>query len=221
MSSEVNHSSYQALEESTSILLDISGQIMTRKPHEDLLRDIIECSKMLLNAEASSLLLYDPAADRLVFHIVDGGTADVIKAQSLDLGEGTAGWVAQHRETLHLPDCHADPRFNANFDKLTGFRTRNMICTPMLYRDRLVGVIQVMNKANKGDFSAQDVRFLGYLAGQCAIAIENNRLVSVEIEAEQISAELETARNIQQKILPSVLPQVTGASIDFRLIPAK
>ncbi|MCC5926433.1 MAG: SpoIIE family protein phosphatase [Bacteroidetes bacterium] len=212
---------YRALEQQTGVLLDISGQIMTRKPHQELLKDIIDCSKSLLSAEASSLLLYNEAEERLHFHLVEGGSAEVIKTRSLALGEGTAGWVAQQREPLHLPDCHADPRFNANFDKITGFRTRNMICTPMLYRDRLVGVIQVMNKANEEAFTPQDVRFLGYLAGQCAIAIENNRLVSVEIESKQLSAELETARNIQQKTLPSSLPEISGVSIDFRLIPAR
>ena len=211
---------YRALEQQTSVLLDVSGQIMTRKPHDELLRDIIECSKSLLSAEASSLLLYDPSDERLYFHVVDGGSADVIRSRSLALGEGTAGWVARNRETLHLPDCHADPRFNASFDKITGFRTRNMICTPMLYRDRLVGVLQVMNKTENRDFSEQDVRFLGYLAGQCAIAIENNRLVRVELASEQLSAELETARRIQEKILPDHLPELPGFSIDFRLIPA-
>jgi len=212
---------YLALEQNTSTLLDLSGQIMARKPLADLLRDIIESSKRLLKAEAASLLLYNPNEDRLYFHVVEGGRADIIRQRSIAMGQGMAGWVAQHRESLHLPDCHADPRFNSEFDKLTGFHTRNMICTPMLNRDRLVGVLQVMNKTEGGAFSDQDVRFLGYLAAQCAIAIENNRLVSIEIEAEQISAELNTARKIQQKTLPSRLPEIPGAGIDFRLIPAR
>jgi phosphoserine phosphatase RsbU/P len=212
---------YVSLEQSTSVLLDLSGQIMARKPLSDLLRDIIESSKRLLQAEAASLLLYNTEENRLYFHVVEGGRADIIRQRSVAMGQGMAGWVAQHRETLHLPDCHADPRFNSEFDKLTGFRTRNMICTPMLNRERLVGVLQVMNKSEGGDFSEQDVRFLGYLAAQCAIAIENNRLVSIEIEAEQVSAELNTARSIQQKILPSRLPEIPGAGIDFRLIPAR
>jgi phosphoserine phosphatase RsbU/P len=212
---------YLALEQNTSTLLDLSGQIMARKPLAELLGDIIESSKHLLQAEAASLLLYNPEEEKLYFHVVDGGRADIIRQRSVDIGQGMAGWVAQHRETLHLPDCHADPRFNAEFDKQTGFRTRNMVCTPMVDRNRLVGVLQVMNKSDGGNFSEQDVRFLEYLAAQCAIAIENNRLVSVEIESEQISAELNTARKIQQKTLPSHLPEIPGVGIDFRLIPAR
>ena len=194
---------------------------MEKKPLESLLKDIIDGSKKLLGAEASSLLLYDKETKRLYFTIAEGGKGKMLKSNYVELGQGFAGWVAENKETLKVDDCYADPRFNPDFDKKTGFRTRNMLCTPMIRKGELIGVIQVINKKDEEAFSDQDISFFTALAAQCAIAIENSRLVQIELESEQFNTELNTARKIQQKTLPSKLPETNIADIEFCLIPAK
>ena len=72
------------------------------------------------------------------------------------MGEGIAGWVALNRQPLLVPDCYADERFNPDFDKQSGFVTRSMLCVPMLKDEKLVGVIQVINKKNGMPFTERD-----------------------------------------------------------------
>jgi sigma-B regulation protein RsbU (phosphoserine phosphatase) len=194
---------------------------MEMKPINTLLDEIIEASKQLLSAEASSLLLYDEETDHLFFHIAKGDKATQIESNFIKMGHGIAGWVADHKEPLKIDDCYSDPRFNPEFDKKTGFITRNMLCVPMIRKGELVGALQVINKSGGGRFSELDLSFFKALSAQCAIAIENARLVEVELKSQQLKYELETAHNIQQKLLPQKLPVMKNISIDIRLIPAK
>ncbi len=200
---------------------NISEKVIEKKPIEKLLDEIIKASKALVNAEASTLLLYDAKTDSLHFHIATGPKGDKIESGTLQMGSGIAGWVAEKKTPVIIDDCYADERFNKEYDKVSGFKTKNMICLPMLRKDGLIGVIQVMNKIGEEKFHEEDVQFLKALAGQCAIAIENARLVEIEIKSEQLKYELETARSIQQNILPHNLPEYDDIDVEVELIPAK
>jgi sigma-B regulation protein RsbU (phosphoserine phosphatase) len=212
---------YQDLLNKTLFFKDVSQQIMEKKPLGILLKDIMDGSKTLLNAEASSLLLFDAPSKKLFFTIAEGEKGTLLKSNAVELGQGFAGWVALHQKSLKIDDCYADDRFNPDFDKKTGFRTKNMLCTPMIRKGELIGVIQVINKIGASAFNNDDVSFFNALAAQCAIAIENARLVEIELESEHLSAELNTARKIQQKTLPSGLPEIPSADVHFSLTPAK
>lgn len=212
---------YQDLLNKTLFFKDVSQQIMEKKPLGNLLKDIMDGSKTLLNAEASSLLLYDAPSEKLFFTVAEGEKGTLLKSNAVELGQGFAGWVALHKESLKIDDCYADARFNPDFDKKTGFITKNMLCTPMIRKGELIGVIQVINKIGADVFSQDDVSFFNSLAAQCAIAIENARLVEIELESEQLNAELNTAKKIQQKTLPSSLPEIPMADVHFSLTPAK
>lgn len=199
----------------------ISQNILEKKPLTELLKEILDSSKLLLNAEASSLLLYDKADDCLSFHTVAGEKQKELTHQKINMGEGIAGWVAKNKKPLKIDDCYIDPRFNKEFDLNTGFRTRNMICVPMMRKNELVGVIQVINRKNGEEFPEQDVDIFNILASECALAIENARLTEMEIKTEQLNYELTIAREIQQKILPDKLPEFDDITIKAHLTPAK
>lgn len=199
----------------------ISQNILEKKPLPDLLNEIINSSKILLNAEASSLLLYDKQENHLYFHTVSGEKKKDLTRKKLNLGEGIAGWVAKHKSVLNIDDCYEDDRFNKDFDKATGFRTRNMLCAPMIRKNELVGVIQVINKKGNKLFDQEDIDLFNVLASECALAIENARLAEVEIKTEQLNYELNIAHQIQQKLLPSKLPEIPGFDIGATLIAAK
>lgn len=212
---------YDALLRKSAFFQDISNQIVEKKPADKLLKDIIESSKRLLQAEASSLLLYDEAKDRLYFYVAEGEAGKLIRSNAVEIGQGIAGWVAEHKKMLRIDDCYADERFNPAFDKKTGFRTRNMLCAPMLRNGQLIGVLQVMNKMDAPRFDEQDEFFFNTLVSQCAIAIENFRLNEIELQSERLESELNTARSIQRRILPSSLPEIPMMDIEMMLEPAK
>jgi sigma-B regulation protein RsbU (phosphoserine phosphatase) len=91
----------------------------------------------------------------------------------------------------------------------------------MIRKGELLGVMQVMNKENNDDFNDLDLDFFKALSSQCAIAIENARLINVEIKSQQLKYELDTARSIQEKLLPKQLPFFEDIDIDAKLIPAE
>ena len=200
---------------------EIARRILTIKTLPELLNDIMESSKMLMHAEASSLLLYDEEDAQLHFLVARGDKGQMVKQYSVDVGSGIAGWVAEQRESLVVPDCYADSRFNPEYDQMTNFRTRSMICVPMLRDDRLLGVLQVLNKENEEVFDARDLKIFETLASQCAVAIENAKLLEVQVAAEALDRELQTARTIQQRLLPASLPDFEDIRVAAKLIPAR
>ncbi|MFA5803064.1 MAG: GAF domain-containing SpoIIE family protein phosphatase [Melioribacteraceae bacterium] len=195
---------------------DITKKIFEKKPLKNLLDEIIFASKQLLQAEASSLLLYDKGDKQLHFHTVTGEKGKAIKSQSIKLGEGISGWTAKNKKPIIIDNCYKDSRFNKEFDLKSGFRTRNMICVPMVRKKELIGVIQTMNKRGGETFTAEDLKLFEALAAQCAVAIDNARLIELEIKYE-----LNTARNIQMKLIPQCIPSFDDLEINVKLVPAK
>lgn len=202
-------------------LHQISQKISEKKPLPKLLKEIMESSKLLMNAEASSLLLYEPADKKLYFQVATGSKGKSVKKYSVDLGVGISGWVAKHKQPLLVPDCYEDPRFSPDYDKKTKFKTRSMICVPLIRKKQLLGVIQVINKKDGSAFEERDLTLFMTLASQCAIAIENHQLTEKQIETEALERELETAREIQENLLPATLPDFSDIQVAARLIPAK
>jgi len=218
---ELDKTEYLSLLKRLKFFQTIIQDISVHKPLQVLLDEIIAASKKLLDAEAASLLLYNKEESRLYFHTVAGGTGSSIKSKALNLGEGLGGWVAEKKEPLVINDCYSDSRFNQSFDRSTGFHTRNMICVPMINKEQLVGVIQVINKKNDLPFSKEDLQLFEALAIQCAVAIENARLIEIELQSEQTKHEMETAWKIQQRFLPQRIPSVKGVDVCIKLKPAK
>lgn len=216
-----NCKNYSGLLERITFFRETSQRIMEKKPLDDLLNQILESSKLLIPSEASSLLLFDKETESLCFHIATGNVGKEIESKYITLDKGIAGWVAKNRIGVRIDDCYNDERFDASYDKSTGFKTKSMLCVPMIIKNELIGVLQLMNKKNDLSYSSQDFDFFKALASECAVAIENARLVEVEIRSEQIEYELSTARKIQQNLLPSSLPKFERIDTAFNIIPAK
>jgi len=218
---ELDKFEYIALLKRLKFFQTVSRDISTRKPLYLLLDEIISSSSKLLNAEAASLLLYNKVENVLHFHTLSGNKSGTLKSKALKMGDGIGGWVAEKRNPIIINDCYNDPRFNKSFDLSTGFHTRNMICVSMINKDELIGVIQVINKRNNELFSKEDLQLFETLAAQCAVAIENARLIDIEIKAEQTKHEMETAWKIQQRFLPEKLPLVKDIEMSIKLKPAR
>src|SRR5581483_11947655 len=111
--------------------------------------------------------------DELVSRIVQG---DEVRAIRMKVGQGIAGSVAKSGELVNIRDAYKDSRFSAQWDMLSGYRTRSILAAPMKnHLGRTIGVIQVLNKRS-GDFSTDDEELLAALATQAAVTIDNSRL---------------------------------------------
>ncbi len=157
-------------------LVELSALINSSLDIQSVLGHAMKCVQEFMNAEASSIFELDADKGELFFRLALGDAAERIKEVRLGIGQGIAGWVAQTGQPLIIPDTSRDPRFNPDVDDHSGFRTRSILCVPMVYRGMLRGVIQVLNKRNGGQFNEDDQEILTVLANQIATAIENARL---------------------------------------------
>ncbi len=179
---------------------------------------ILDTAVKNLDADRGTVYLIDHQKGELWSKVLQGENIVEIR---LPLGQGIAGYVGQTGKRLMLKDAYKDSRFNPEFDKRTGYRTRTVLCTPMKDRNgRMIGVFQIFNK-KEGYFSLDDVKFLDTLSVDACIAIENARLHEEALEKQRMEKELEVAAAIQQMILPKTIEQVDGCRIDGMNIPSR
>ncbi len=143
---------------------------------KEVLDIVMNKIKDLIMAEAWSILMLDEASNELVFEVALGEKGDQVREMRLAMGQGVAGWVAEHRQPVIVPDAATDQRFFKGVDQRTGFQTRSIIATPLISRGRLLGVVEIMNKSGNVPFNEKDLELLQILADHAAIAIENARL---------------------------------------------
>jgi signal transduction histidine kinase/putative methionine-R-sulfoxide reductase with GAF domain len=155
------------------LVQEVSRALSTVGDIDQLLRLIMQKVTQLMEADRSTLYLVTEDGGQLWSKVVQGGEVVEIR---LTVGEGLAGWVAETREVVNIPDAYADQRFQPAVDLKSGYRTRSILCVPMIGAlGGLVGVLQVLNKTD-GPFTTADVELMMALASQAAIAIENARL---------------------------------------------
>jgi len=158
-----------------------------------------------------ALALLDDNGD-LVFHHAYGEAVKAVIGLRLKPGQGIAGWVAQSGQSILVPDAHADPHFYG--EVAPGFTTRDMVCVPLVVRDEIIGVIELLNKRQRA-FAKDDVRLLESVATQAATAIENARLFE---ETRQRVAELEALQRTSLQITSSLdLPAVLDSIVESAL----
>lgn len=201
MTDAVRHITPQRL----SILLKVGLRLTAERDLDCLLRMIIEETTAVMDAERSSLFLIDEEKNEIWAKIAQG--VDVVEIR-FPVGTGIAGEVGKTGEIINIPDAYGDPRFNPEFDKRTGFRTKGILCVPMRNtRGKIIGAIQVLNKRS-GRFLQEDETLLTALSSQAAVAIENADLyrrlntlnLSLEQKVEERTAELKAANERLQAL---------------------
>lgn len=158
-----------------------------------------------VRARTIVLVLYDRGRE-LVFTSSRVLRPGIVDGARLRLDQGIAGWVATHRQPLHLDDASTDPRHDATLAHRTGLVPHSMICVPLVHRDVLHGVIQVINKVDGSNFTADEVRLVEALAGQAAIAIAHAQLHR-QVEIASLTDDLTGLGNTRRfnAVLPALL----------------
>ena len=185
-------------------LLKVSKALATEIRLDDLLQVIVEEAAEVLDADRATLFLYDESRNELWSKTTQRLE---IKEIRVPLGVGIAGTVAKTRTPINIPDTYADARFNPNFDKETGYRTRSVLCMPLIGDgDRLIGAIQVLNKKDQEVFNEADESLLEGVSAHITVALERARLVEAYVEKERMEEALRLAHDIQMNMLPKNFP---------------
>ncbi|MBS0014657.1 MAG: sigma 54-interacting transcriptional regulator [Desulfobacterales bacterium] len=165
-----------------------------------LLEMILETGARMMRARASSLLLLDKKTGRLNFQVATGAKKDEIKQFSVRVGEGIAGQVASTGEALLIPDVSRDRRWYRHISDQIGFKTRSIACVPLKVGSRVIGVVEFINKGEKGRFQDSDLELINVFAELAAIAIENARKFKlVELENRDLKQDLHLSHEIVGK----------------------
>jgi sigma-B regulation protein RsbU (phosphoserine phosphatase) len=189
------------------IILGVARRLASEPLLDPLLSGIADETCNLLDAERATLFLYDVKSDELYSRIATKSEIEVIRFPA---GRGIAGAVAKQKACLLISDAYADPRFNPEVDRNTGWRTRNMLAVPMTNLDgHLVGVLEALNKRS-GPFTETDQSLLTALAAQAGVALERARLLEEFLAKRRLETEMELARDIQLGLLPQSPPELPG-----------
>lgn len=155
------------------VILDITNLMGVERSLDSLLKVLMEGATRVLDADVSSIFLCDYEHNEFFSRYIQQTSVKEIR---FPLNKGIAGSVARTRKTINIPDAYQDPRFNPDVDKETNYRTRSILCMPLVSRDeKVIGVTQVLNKRN-GVFTAYDEKLLGLFSLQATISIENTLL---------------------------------------------
>jgi GAF domain-containing protein len=149
-----------------------SGVLASEEQHQALLQSIVEVARAIFNAKASSIFLLDEEADELVFEAVAGEGSETLVGRRIPSSTGFAGWVLVTRQPIVVEDVSEDPRFARDVAEDTGFVPRGLMAVPLLHEERALGVLQVLDRPQKAEFSLAEMDLLSLFANQAAIALD-------------------------------------------------
>jgi GAF domain-containing protein len=149
-----------------------AGVLSSEEGHAALLRSIVEVARAIFAARASSIFLLDEAADELVFEAVAGEGSDELIGRRFPSSTGVAGWVLVTRQPIVLEDVERDPRFARDLAESTGYVPRGLMAVPLLHGERVLGVLEVLDRPQQARFTLAEMDLLGMFANQAAIALD-------------------------------------------------
>src|SRR3954471_16719276 len=137
-----------------------------------LLQATVETARSIFKAKASSVLLLDEETDELVFEAVAGEGAATLVGKRFPADTGVAGWVLVTRQPLVVDDLTKDTRFSRDAAESTGYVPRGLMAVPLLVDDRVLGVLEVLDRPEVDPFTLAEMNLLGLFGNQAAIALD-------------------------------------------------
>ncbi len=203
-------------------LLEINSIINSTLDIGKLLNIIMEIIKDIMNAEASTLFLYEESTSELVFKVALGEAGkELTEKHRVKIGQGVAGWVAEKRKPIYINNVYEDKRFDPNYDRLTGFNSRAILCVPLLFKGKLIGVIQAINPIGREGFDDNDMILFSAFAEQAVLAVQNAIFFKEAMEEQRLKSEISAAQSFHNSLLPAVEKKYKNIQIAAKSIPAR
>lgn len=158
-----------------SILIKTTALANSTLDLNTLVQKLIIEARKVMGSQGASVLLLDDEGRNLEFFTVAGRKRDLLKKIRVPVGKGVASWVIRNRKPALIEDVTHDKRFYNLVDRKSGFQTKSLIAVPLITKDKVIGVIEAVNKKNNS-FSVADAQLLMAIASQTAVSIQNARL---------------------------------------------
>ncbi|MEA3338034.1 MAG: GAF domain-containing protein [Chloroflexota bacterium] len=197
-----------------NVLNEVSLAISSSLDMDAILEGTTALAVNALGATSSSMLLFDNETQELEIAYSYGENTDRLQQLRVPVTEGVAGWVARNGQPAIVNNVREDGRFSPRVDGSSGQVTRNIICVPLMVKGQALGVLEVLNKEDDEDFSAEDLDWLTLLAAQASIALDNARLyISLREERDRILRTEEDVRHRLARNLHDSAAQIMSALI--------
>lgn len=158
-------------------IVKVSQMLNSTLSLEPLLQIMVQSATELTNTEACSIMLLDKQTGELKFAEASGGATSSLKKVSIPLDKSIGGHVIRKNRPILIRDVTDDPRWHGDVDNTGNFVTHSILGVPLRVRDKVIGVLEVINKKNEDGFNEDDIQIATTLSAQAAIAIENARLL--------------------------------------------
>jgi len=156
-------------------LIEITLDLASTLDLDTLLSRIVNAAVDLINAEATSILLYDEASAQLHFEAATNIDEPLRRGILVPVDSSIAGWIVTNRKPIIVSNAQQDPRHYGHISKLVAMRTNSLLGVPLITKDKVIGVLESINKRS-GIFTEDDQILLCAFGAQAAVAIENARL---------------------------------------------
>lgn len=156
-------------------LIEIALDLASTLDLDTLLYRIVSIAAEIANAAEASILLYDDVKRKLNFEVATNMELPNMRGLDVPLEGSIAGWILTNRKPVRISDVQEDARYFPGVEIATSYATQSILGVPLITKDKVVGVLEVLNKKD-GHFTDTDEELLLVLAAQAAIAIENTRL---------------------------------------------
>lgn len=174
-------------------LNDISKELSSTLDLQNLLVRIMRSAVEMIGTEAGSLFLVDETSGDLTFRVVEGGAQDLVGTR-IPAGRGIVGEAATTAAPVIVNSVTTDRRWYSDVDRETEFQTQSLLAVPLLVQDKVIGVLEVINKLDASPFDSEDVSLLATFAAQAAVAIDNARLY--EATDAELAARIDELQNL-------------------------
>ena len=153
----------------------LTGAIAVPLTHEQLLDRIVTTAAQVISAQAGALFLIDEEANELVFEVAIGPKAAEVRKFRVPLGHGIAGLVATSGQPIAVSDAAGNPQQARDIAESVGYVPQTIVCVPLTADDRIIGVLELLDKQGGASFTPTDIDTLTLFASLAALAIEQSQ----------------------------------------------
>jgi GAF domain-containing protein len=171
------------------------GPVLRPRGDEEFLQAIVETARLVFDAAACSIALFDERDEALVFRVAAGLGAEATVGIRIPADRGIAGWALMSGQSIAVDDVRQDPRFAADVAESTGYVPNAIMAMPLESERQTFGVIEVLDRRRGGGEGADDMEVLALFARQATLAIESSKIFSNLGRALLESAALATQRD--------------------------
>lgn len=194
------------------------GPVLRPRGDDEFLQAIVETARLVFDAAACSIALFDERDEHLEFRVAAGLGAATTVGIRIPADRGIAGWALMSGQSIAVDDVRNDPRFAADVAERTGYVPNAIMAMPLESERQGFGVIEVLDRRRSGAEGVDDMELLALFARQATLAVETSRIFSnlgrALLESAALAAQRESLRTaLQERAVQARRPQAELADL--------